>query len=109
VNGNCFAAPTTVGQNGPTILPAVYGPGFFSWDMALFKNFKITERQSLQFRFNFYNWMNHPLWSFNGNNLGLSFTQNPTTGAITQSNSTFGYTTQKQGHRVIELGVKYYF
>ena len=109
INGSCFAAPTTVGQNGPTILPPVYGPGFFSWDMSLFKNFKVTERQNLQFRFNFYNWMNHPLWSFNGNNLGLSFTQDSTTQAITQSNSTFGYTTQKQGHRIIELGVKYNF
>lgn len=108
INGNCFAAPTTVGQNGSTILPAIYGPAFFSWDMALFKNFAITERQKLQFRFNFYNWLNHPLWSFNGSNLGLSFTQD-STGKITQSNSTFGETQNKQGHRIIELGVKYYF
>jgi Carboxypeptidase regulatory-like domain len=109
VNGNCFGAPTAVGENGPTILPAIYGPAFFSWDMALFKNFKITERQRLQFRFSGYNWLNHPLWSFNGNNLGLSFTQNPVTGQITQSNSDFGITTQKQGHRIIEMTVKYYF
>jgi Carboxypeptidase regulatory-like domain len=109
INGNCFGAPTQVGQNGPTILPPIYGPAFFSWDMALFKNFKITERQSLQFRVSGYNWLNHPLWSFNGNNLGLSFTQNPATGQITQSNSDFGITTQKQGHRIIELALKYYF
>ena len=108
INGNCFAVPTTPGQNGSTILPPIYGPAFFSWDMGLFKNFAITERQKLQFRFNFYNWMNHPLWSFNGSNLGLGFTQDAS-GAITQSNSTFGYVQNKQGHRIIEMGVKYYF
>jgi hypothetical protein len=108
VNANCFAPPTQVGQNGPIVLPAIYGPAYFNWDMGLFKNFQITENQRLQFRFNLYNWMNHPLWSFNGGNLGLSYTQDAS-GNITQSNSTFGYTTQKQGHRIIEMGVKYYF
>jgi len=108
INGSCFAAPSQVGQNGPFVMPAIYGPAYFNWDMALFKNFAITESQKLQFRFNFYNFMNHPLWSFNGNNLGLTFQQD-NTGAFTQSNSNFGYTTQKQGHRIIEMGVKYYF
>jgi hypothetical protein len=108
INGNCFAAPSQVGQNGPFVLPSIYGPAYFKWDMALFKNFAITESQKLQFRFNFYNFLNHPLWSFNGNNLGLNFQQDAT-GAFTQSNSTFGYTTQKQGHRIIEMGAKYIF
>ena len=39
VNGACFAAPTIVGQNGPTLLPAVYGPAFVDSDLAVFKNF----------------------------------------------------------------------
>jgi hypothetical protein len=108
VNASCFAPPTQVGQNGPTILPAIYGPAYFNWDMGLFKNFAITENQRLQFRFNFYNWMNHPLWSFNGGNLNLSYTQDAA-GNMTQNNSNFGTTTQKQGHRIIEMGVKYYF
>jgi carboxypeptidase family protein len=108
INASCFAAPSTVGQNGPTILPPIYGPAFFNWDMGLFKNFAITEHKSVQFRVNGYNWLNHPLWSFNGSNLGLSFTEDAT-GKITQSNSTFGYTTQKQGHRILELAVKFFF
>jgi hypothetical protein len=111
INGSCFAAPSQVGQNGPFVLPAIYGPAYFNWDMALFKNFAITESQKLQFRFNFYNWLNHPLWSFNGNNLGLSFSQASAANnyAMSQTNADFGYTTQKQGHRIIEMGVKYYF
>ena len=105
INSSCFAAPTQVGQNGPTILPPIYGPSYFNWDMGLFKNFAITERQKLQFRFNFYNWLNHPLWSFNGGNLNLSFDKN----TLQPNNSDFGITTQKQGHRIIEMGVKYTF
>ena len=105
INGSCFAAPTQIGQNGPTILPPIYGPSYFNWDMGLFKNFAITERQKLQFRFNFYNWLNHPLWSFNGGNLNLSFDKN----TLQPNNSDFGITTQKQGHRIIEMGAKYTF
>jgi hypothetical protein len=108
INASCFAPPTQEGQNGPIVLPAIYGPAYFNWDMGLFKNFAITENQRLQFRFNFYNWMNHPLWSFNGGNLNLSYSQDAALN-MTQSNSTFGVTTQKQGHRIIEMGVKYYF
>jgi len=108
INGNCFAAPSQVGQNGGTILPPIYGPAFFNWDMGLFKNFAITEGKTLQFRVSGYNWLNHPLWSFNGNNLNLSYTQN-TAGDITQSNSTFGTAVNKQGHRIVELAVKFYF
>lgn len=108
INASCFAPPTQVDQNGPTILPAIYGPTYFNWDMGLFKNFAITENQRLQFRFNLFNWLNHPLYSFNGSNLSLGYSQDAA-GNITQNNANFGYTTQKQGHRIIEMGVKYFF
>jgi len=110
VNASCFSAPTQVGQNGPTLLPVSYGPGFFNSDLALFKNFAITERMKLQFRVQAYNFLNHPLWSFPDNsNLTLQFQQDPTTGAITQTNTNFGKTTAKQGNRVMEFAVKFTF
>ena len=105
INGSCFAAPTQVGQNGPTILPAIYGPAYFNWDMGLFKNFRVTESKSVQFRVSGYNWLNHPLWSFNGSNLNLSFDKN----TLQQNNSTFGITENKQGHRIVELAIKFFF
>ena len=105
INPNCFAIPTTPGANGPTIFPAIYGPAFFNSDLALFKNFKITEAKKLQFRFDGYNFLNHPLWSFNGNNLSLGF--DGATGKVNTPN--FGTVTQKQGNRVIQLSVKFYF
>ena len=114
VNGNCFAFPSTPlnagGANGPSLLPVAYGPAFFNWDMSIFKNFKITESKNLQFRIQAYNFLNHPLYTFNGaNNLALTFNQDPTTEAITLNNPNFGKTTTKEGNRVVEMVVKFTF
>jgi hypothetical protein len=116
LNGNCFAFPSTPinagGANGPSLLPVVYGPGYFGWNMALFKNFKISESKNLQFRVQGVNFLNHPLSSFTGsNNLALTFTQDPTdpTNAITLNNANFGKTTTKEGNRIIEMVVKFTF
>jgi len=111
INGNCFAVPTQRGQNGPTTLPAIYGPAYFNSDLGLFKNFQIRESMKLQFRVQAYNFLNHPLWSFpNNNNLVLQFKQaSPGSTSITQTNSTFGYTQFKQGQRILQLVVKFYF
>lgn len=108
INGNCFSVPTVPGQGGPTLLPVSYGPAFFDSDLGLFKNFQIKESMKLQFRIQAYNFLNHPLWSFNGSNLGLSFTQNAN-GSFTNSSPNFGTVTTKQGNRIVELAVKFYF
>ena len=50
VNGNCFAVPTVVGQNGPNLVPISYGPAFFDSDLSIFKNFAIKESMKLQIR-----------------------------------------------------------
>ncbi|MGH9624933.1 MAG: carboxypeptidase regulatory-like domain-containing protein, partial [Bryobacteraceae bacterium] len=111
INGDCFTLPTTVGVDGPTLLPVAYGPAFFDADLGLFKNFKISESKKLQFRIQAYNFLNHPNWSFPSgtNNLTLDFAQDPTTGAITQTNPDFGHTTAKQGNRIVELEAKFFF
>jgi hypothetical protein len=105
INPNCFAIPSSPGVNGPTVFPAIYGPAFFNSNLALFKNFQITEHKKLQFRFDGYNFLNHPLWSFNGNNLSLGF--DGSTGKLNTPN--FGTVTQKQGNRVLQMSVKFYF
>lgn len=110
INGNCFTLPTTVGSNGPTLLPAIYGPSFFNSDLGVFKNFEFKESMKLQFRVQATNFLNHANLSYpNSNNLTLNFKQDPTTGAITQSNSSFGYANFKQGNRILEFVVKFYF
>ena len=105
INPSCFSFPTAIGQNGPTVLPAIYGPAFFNSDLGLFKNFKIKESRKLQLRLNATNFLNHPLWSFNGSNLSLGFDSN--TGKV--NTPLFGTVTQKQGHRIVQAAVKFYF
>jgi hypothetical protein len=105
INPTCFSFPTKVGQNGPSVLAPIYGPAFFNSDLGLFKNFNMSEgKRKLQFRFNAYNFLNHPLWSFNGNNLSLGFNPNGTV-----STPDFGTVNSKQGHRVVQAAVKFYF
>ena len=49
-------APFALGNSGRNILD---GPGHFSADVALVKNFKIRERDNLQFRVESFNFLNH--------------------------------------------------
>jgi hypothetical protein len=103
VNGACFGLPSA-GHYGPTVLPAYYGPWFFNSDLGLFKNFQIKESMKVQFRLDGYNFLNHPLWSFNGTNLSLVYNS-----AGQQTSPNFGYTTEKQGNRLVQLAVKFFF
>lgn len=106
VNAACFALPTP-GNNGPTISNGATGPAFMNFDLGMFKNFQISEQKKVQIRFTGYNFLNHPLYTFiNGsNNLKLVFDQN--TGKM--SNPNFGITTEKQGRRIIQVAIKFYF
>ena len=107
VNGACFALPSQAGHNGAIVLPEIFGPAFFNSDLSLFKNFQFGESKKLQFRFSTYNFLNHPLPSLRGgsNNVNLIFDSK--TGL--PSNPNFGYATEKQGHRLVQLAIKFYF
>jgi len=106
INGACFSAFATPGQQGAYIFPALTGPGFFNTDLSLFKNFTFgqSESKKLQFRFSGYNFLNHPNRTFlNGDqNLNLTFNNS---GTLTNPN--FGYATNTIGHRILQLMVKY--
>jgi hypothetical protein len=104
INPDCFA-PAPVGQLGTGGIPYIPGPLFWNSDLTLIKNFRLTERQGLQFRFAAFNFLNHDLLSFvnNDNNLKLTFDANG------KANSNFGVATSHVGRRLIELGVKYTF
>ncbi len=107
INGSCFAPPT-IGSNGNYIFPTLTGPGFFNTDLTLYKSFTWGESQSKKLRFQFsgYNFLNHPNWTFiSGDpNLNLTFSQ---AGQLTNPN--FGITTNKTGHRIMQLAVKFSF
>ncbi len=79
-NPGCFGMPA-YGQQGPLEWPYIKGPAYFDSDLALFKNFQITERQKLQFRISAVNFLNHPLKQFGlaGNaDQSISFQRNYT-------------------------------
>jgi hypothetical protein len=61
-----FALPAC-GQIGNVGFDSYRGPHAFYDDMALSKNFTITERIRAQFRFDAYNVFNHPVLNFPGN------------------------------------------
>jgi Carboxypeptidase regulatory-like domain len=114
-NPNCFQSPSipvtggasVVGQNGPLSWPNIPGPGFFNSDIGLYKNFKITERQGLQFRITAFNFLNHPLPQFAlTNDINLAFA---TEGGTNTNANTTGKPAYTVGRRTVELALKYTF
>jgi hypothetical protein len=84
-------------------------------DVTLLKNFSMGEKKRLQLRIAAFNFLNHPMVSFNAENqtnLTLAF-QNATAGQpLTQSVLTypnFGVADIKVGSRLVELGGKFTF
>ena len=107
INGNCFGAPTP-GANGPIVMPYIKGPAFFNNDLSLFKNFQMGETKKIQFRVSAFNFINHPLTSFNpaGGDTNLNLTLNA---AGKLSNSTFGYANYQNGQRTVQFVFKFFF
>jgi len=136
-NASCFSVGPP-GQNGNWQLPYIHGPAYFNSDLALFKTFKVTERQNVEFRISGFNFLNHPLDSFqnNGDNtIGFNYegTFNGApcghgapmvacplgSGAYVLTSTTSqtgpggpvhsGYASTRFGRRVLELSAKYRF
>ena len=85
---------TAVGTFGNAGPGTVFGPGYTTMDAGLEKTFSITERQSLQFRAEFINVSNSPIFQ---------------TGNRSVTSPTFGEITSAQGERVIQFGLRYEF
>ena len=92
-NTAAFVAPPFgfLGNAGQGI---IRGPGLINFDMGLYKDFRITERQSVQFRSEFFNIFNHT--NFNGVSTAL--------GA-----GNFGQLISARDPRIIEFSLRYSF
>jgi hypothetical protein len=124
---SCFAPPSiptgnSIVANGPTQLPYITMPSFFDSDLAIYKTFHVTERQSVEFRVTATNFLNHPLVGYSNNNpLTLKYSLDPTnkSGGYSYVGTTpaaaWGFTDTKNepneaGYgRVLQFGLKYMF
>jgi hypothetical protein len=88
---------TAFGNSGIGIILA---PGQFNWDMSLSKTTRLFERQSLQFRAEFFNTFNHPQFAFGVAGAGLARSTPSTFGQIT---------TTSTNPRLIQFALKYTF
>jgi hypothetical protein len=86
-------ASYTFGNTG-RYSPDLRNPNTNTWNTSFFKNTTFRERYRLQFRAEFFNLMNHPIWAAPG---------------TTINTSTFGVVAQKNGNRTGQLGLKLLF
>ena len=115
-NAACFQSPTP-GNNGTYRTPYIHGPMFMNSDLTLFKNFKMGESKNLQFRAEAFNFLNHPLYGFTNVNPFLGSGASDAAlnlryenfGALPTNISTAGIMTNKFGHRIMQLELKFYF
>lgn len=107
LNGNCFQKPE-VGQLTHGGWPYFPGPKYFNSDLSLMKNFPVNERHNIQFRFQMFNFLNHPLESFTGNDANLKLNYGDGSNVPTNA-PTFGFANYKYGNRIVELAIKYQF
>jgi hypothetical protein len=74
INPNAFSLyGLPLGTDGTASLGDCYGPGENNWDIAIHKDFKISERMNVQFRMEFFNAFNKT--QFEGVNGGLGGAQ----------------------------------
>jgi hypothetical protein len=70
LNPNAFSIYTLpIGTDGNASLGNCYGPGVNNWDIGMHKEFKLSERVKMQFRFEFFNAFNKT--EFQGVNGGM--------------------------------------
>ena len=92
-NPAAFVRPAQ-GTFGNASLDLLRGPKFQNWDAALFKNFKIGERVNSQFRFEVFDFFNHP---------------NLSDPVVSPTSGSFGKILAKSDNRNIQLGLKIRF
>ena len=86
--------PNAAGPPGNSRRGSIRGPGLQRWDISLFKNTKIREHTSLQFRAEAFNIFNHT--NFDGIRL-------------TRQSGTFGRVLSTRDPRIMQLALKFYF
>ena len=108
LNRSAFCAAPTIGDGtgyGNSGTGILLGPGQFNWDISILKTTRVTEKQTVQFRAEFFNAFNHA--QFNNPNSNGGFLTNS---IPDRSSGSFGQiTTTSVNPRVIQFALKYLF
>jgi hypothetical protein len=106
-NTSAFCSAPVIGDGtgyGDSGSGIILGPGQFNWDMSALKTTKITERQMVQFRAEFFNIFNHPQFTNPNASQGAVFS------LPDRASGSFGQITSTSVNpRVIQFALKYIF
>jgi hypothetical protein len=97
----CAFVDPALGSFGNVGRNTIESPGYRTWDLSIFKNFRTTEKTNLEFRAEFFNVLNHTNFLFansgpqNGNNATILGT------------SQFGALTAARAPRQIQFALKF--
>ncbi len=98
-----FSAPVR-GDGGNLGSNVLRGPGWFNWDVSVFRNVRLKEGRNMELRLESYNTTNHPQFS------GLSGTARfDTAGTTVQTDPLFLQPTSARSPRRIQLAVRFNF
>ncbi len=86
--------PEAIGTLGNANRRFFHGPGTNNWDLALYKNLRLTEAKSLQFRAEFFNAFNHAQFNAPQGNI---------------KNGSFGFVTSAANPRIGQVAIKFLF
>jgi len=114
VDQTCLAPPSRIGDIGNMRRNFLRLPGVINFDLAVFKNFKLTERFNLQFRWETYNLFNHTNFSDIDGNITFAVVDanrdgNIAPGDYTITSSTFGQPTAARFPRVMQGSLRISF
>jgi hypothetical protein len=105
--GNAAIVPPAQGTFGSMSRYAIYGQGFWEWDMSIIKSWRIRERITTQFRAEFYNVTNSTQFYIPNANLN-----SPSTFGAANATPDVGVNSPivgTGGPRKIQLGLKFLF
>ena len=94
----CAFGDPALGSFGDVGRNTIESPGYTTWDLSGFKNFRTTERTNLEFRSEFFNAFNH-----------ASFSGVGSPGFGTFGSPGFGIVAADIGPRVLQVGAKFHF
>jgi len=113
IRGNSVLFPAALGTNGDVGRYQFRGATFGDWDLSVTKNWKFKEHMGLEFRADFFNIINHPIFAITvGTNARFTVPTTTTTygcNCITPDQASSDFAVGTGGSRHIQLGMRFNF